>query len=128
VTGWGQIARGRHAGRAGEIVARSALGAVGARASARPRWSSAKSCASACPRGPSVNVDGSRVVRASEWLLGAHRDIDHPEIATLIGMAAGLAACRRAVRCRVPFHHPEREDPLSPTLTVPGIRPEPRHP
>ena len=42
------------------------------------------------PTRPIVNVDGSRVVRASEWLLGAHRDIDHLEITTLIGMAAGL--------------------------------------
>ena len=44
---------------------------------------------SVTPR-PIVNVDSSRVVRANEWLLGAHRDIDHLEIATLIGMAAGL--------------------------------------
>ncbi len=90
VTGWGQIERGRHAGRAGEIVARSALGAVGARGVGAPTLELREALRIGLPARPIVNVDGSRVVRASEWLLGAHRDIDHLEIATLIGMAAGL--------------------------------------
>jgi hypothetical protein len=70
--------------------------------SARPRWSSAKALRIGLPTRPIVNVDGSRVVRASEWLIGAHRDIDHLEIATLIGMAAGLLRVGRR-RCRDPF-------------------------
>jgi len=37
-----------------------------------------------------VTIDGSRVVAAQEWLIGAHRDIYHPEIATLVLLAAGL--------------------------------------
>ena len=43
-------------------------------------------------RVPVVNVYGSRVVKAQEPLIGAHRDIFHPEIATLVAMAAGLIA------------------------------------
>ncbi len=39
---------------------------------------------------PVVNVDGSRVVRARELFVGAHRDIYHREVATLVAMAAGL--------------------------------------
>ena len=37
-----------------------------------------------------VTVDGSRVVARDEWLIGAHRDIYHDEIATLVLLAAGL--------------------------------------
>ena len=37
-----------------------------------------------------VTVDGSRVVTRDEWLIGAHRDIYHGEIATLVLLAAGL--------------------------------------
>ena len=90
VTGFGQIERGRRAGRAGEIVARSALGAVGARGVGAPTLELREALRIGLPARPIVNVDGSHVVRVSEWLLGAHRDIDHLEIATLIGMAAGL--------------------------------------
>jgi hypothetical protein len=42
------------------------------------------------PQQPVVNVDGSRIVRAGEFLVGAHRDIHHPEIAMLVLLAAGL--------------------------------------
>lgn len=41
-------------------------------------------------RQPVINVDASRVVNADDALLGAHRDIHHPEIATLILLAARL--------------------------------------
>ena len=49
-------------------------------------------------------MDGSRVVRANEWLLGAHRDIDHLEIATLIGMAAGLLRVGAPMPRSLPIH------------------------
>jgi hypothetical protein len=42
------------------------------------------------PRRPIVNVDGSRVLTAQVPFLGAHRDIHHQEVATLILLAAGL--------------------------------------
>jgi hypothetical protein len=42
------------------------------------------------PRRPIVNVDGSSVVCARVPFLGAHRDIHHREVATLILLAAGL--------------------------------------
>ncbi len=42
------------------------------------------------PRYPIVNVDGTRVVKTCEALLGAHRDIFHREVAALAAMAAGL--------------------------------------
>jgi hypothetical protein len=37
-----------------------------------------------------ITVDGSRVVTRREWLIGAHRDIYHDEIARLVLLAAGL--------------------------------------
>jgi hypothetical protein len=37
-----------------------------------------------------VTIDGSRVVQKHEWLIGAHCDIYHDEIATLVLLAAGL--------------------------------------
>jgi hypothetical protein len=47
-------------------------------------------CRTGIPHYPIVNVDGSGVVKASERLLGAHRDIFHREIGVLAAMAAGL--------------------------------------
>lgn len=37
-----------------------------------------------------VNIDGSRVVNPAEPLVGAHCDIYHDEIATLVLLGAGL--------------------------------------
>ena len=37
-----------------------------------------------------MNVDGSKLLRATDEFFGAHRDIHHPEVAALILMAAGL--------------------------------------
>ena len=37
-----------------------------------------------------MTIDGSRVVQKHEWLIGAHCDIYHDEIATLVLLAAGL--------------------------------------
>ena len=42
------------------------------------------------PRYPVVNVDGSALVKAEDPVVGAHRDIHHREIATLILLAGGL--------------------------------------
>ncbi len=93
-TGSGEIDRARTSGgRLGHIpatVARSALGAVGARGVGAPEVELLEATRIGLPRYRIVNVDGSHVVRADHWLLGAHRDIDHPEIATLVLLAAGL--------------------------------------
>ncbi len=99
VTGSGEIDRhgaahpGKPAGRLGrmaETVAASALGAVGARGVGAPELDLLDVQQTGIPSYPIVNVDGSRVVKASGFLLGAHRDIFHREIAALVGMAAGL--------------------------------------
>ncbi len=101
ITGSGEI--DRHAGRASgngqrpgqlgravETVAASALGAVGARGVGAPELDLVDVQRTGIPSYPIVNVDGSRVVKASGFLLGAHRDIFHREVATLVAMAAGL--------------------------------------
>ena len=90
--GW-QVDRAAHdprrLERAREVVARSAMGAVGARGVGAPELDLITAQATGLPRGV-VNVDGSRVVTKSEWLVGAHRDIYHDEIATLVLLAAGV--------------------------------------
>ena len=73
-----------------ETVAASALGAVGARGVGSPELDLLDVQQTGIPSYPIVNVDGSRVVKASDALLGAHRDIFHREVGTLIAMAAGL--------------------------------------
>jgi hypothetical protein len=73
-----------------EPVATSALGAVGARGVGAPELDLVDVQRTGIPEYAIVNVDGSRVVRASEAFVGAHRDIYHREVATLIAMAAGL--------------------------------------
>jgi hypothetical protein len=80
-------------GRAGHgrmAVAASALGAVGARGVGAPEVDLCDVPRIGIPRYPIVNVDGSQVITASETLVGAHRDIYHPEVATLVLLAAGL--------------------------------------
>ena len=98
ITGSGEVDRaggrprrpwGRGHGRAA-IVAASALGAVGARGVGAPELDLLAAQRMGIPQYPIVNVDGSSVVRASEFLVGAHRDIFHREIALLAAMAAGL--------------------------------------
>ena len=71
-------------------VAASALGAVGARGVGAPEVDLCDVPRIGIPRYPIVNVDGSRVITASETLMGAHRDIHHPQVATLVLLAAGL--------------------------------------
>ncbi len=98
VTGGGQIDRAgahdvaRPAGRLARaaVVAASALGAAGARGVGAPEIDLLAAHRTGIPQYPIVNVDGSRIVTASEPILGAHRDIFHREIAALVGMAAGL--------------------------------------
>jgi pimeloyl-ACP methyl ester carboxylesterase len=94
VTGTGQpgrgaIAAGQH-GRKRDVVAASAIGAVGARGVGAPEVDLVDVQTAGIPRWPIVNVNGSRVVSATDPLVGAHRDIHHREIATLILLAAGL--------------------------------------
>jgi len=79
---------GRHM-REREVVTRSALGAVGLRGVGAPEIDLVTARQTGVPRG-AVTVDGSRVVTQPEWLIGAHRDIYHDEIATLVLLAAGL--------------------------------------
>ena len=79
-------------GRVREVVAASAIGFLGARGVGAPELSLLDVQRTGLARVPVVNVDGSRVVKAREPLVGAHRDIFHPEIATLVAMAAGLIA------------------------------------
>jgi hypothetical protein len=87
--GAGSPSAGRH-GHARTIVATSALGAVGARGVGAPEVDVLQAQQTGIPSYPIVNVDGSRVVKASDFLLGAHRDIFHREVAALVAMAAGL--------------------------------------
>lgn len=93
VTWGGQVDRApqdpRRLDRVREVVARSAMGAVGARGVGAPELDLITAQTTGLPRGV-VNVDGSRVVTKSEWLIGAHCDIYHDEIAALVLLAAGL--------------------------------------
>jgi hypothetical protein len=91
---WGsQVDRAaRNAGRLGqvrEVVARSAMGAVGVRGVGAPELDLVDVQKTGVPRRV-VNIDGSRVVTKNEWLIGAHCDIYHDEIARLVLLAAGL--------------------------------------
>jgi len=93
VTWGGQVDRApqdlRRLDRVREVVARSAMGAVGVRGLGAPELDLITTQTTGLPRGV-VNVDGSRVVTKQEWLVGAHCDIYHDEIATLVLLAAGL--------------------------------------
>jgi hypothetical protein len=77
-------------GHSARTVAGSALGAVGARGVGAPDIDLVEAQRIGLPRWPIVNVDGSRVVRAEAPFVGAHHDIHHAEIATLVLLAAGL--------------------------------------
>jgi hypothetical protein len=81
---------GKRRGYMWDVVATSALGAVGARGVGAPEVDLLEAQMIGLPRQPVVNVDGSQVVDADDAQLGAHLDIYHPEIATLILLAAGL--------------------------------------
>ena len=72
-----------------EVIARSALGAVGVRGVGAPEIDLVDAQMTGLPRCV-VTIDGSRVVQKHEWLIGAHCDIYHDEIATLVLLAAGL--------------------------------------
>lgn len=72
------------------VVATSALGAVGARGVGAAEVDLVETQLIGLPRHPIINVDGSRLLKATHPLVGAHRDIHHPEIATLILLAARL--------------------------------------
>jgi hypothetical protein len=71
-------------------VATSALGAVGARGVGAPEIDLIDAQRIGLPKYPIVNVDGSRVCRAADALIGAHRDIHHAEVANLVLLGAGL--------------------------------------
>jgi hypothetical protein len=73
-----------------DVVATSALGAVGARGVAAPDVTLEEVQRIGLPQHPVVNVDASGIVRARAPLVGAHRDIFHPEVATLVLLAAGV--------------------------------------
>jgi hypothetical protein len=101
ITGGGQVdrrrtdrpARASNGGRGGSMrttVATSALGAVGARGVGAPEVELVQTQQIGLPQFRIVNVDGSRVVNAQDFLLGAHRDIFHREVATLIALSAGV--------------------------------------
>jgi len=77
-------------GHARAVVATSAIGAVGARGVGAPELTLDEVQRVGLPRYPVVNVDGSAIVKAREAVVGAHRDIYHSEIATLILLAGGL--------------------------------------
>ena len=79
----------RRLARVREVVACSAMGAVGALDAGAVELDLLVAQKIGIPGGV-VTIDGSRVVAAQEWLIGAHRDIYHPEIATLVLLAAGL--------------------------------------
>ncbi len=72
-----------------DVVAGSAMGAAGALGVGAAGIDLVTSQAAGLPHGV-VTVDGSRVVAGDEWLIGAHCDIYHDEIATLVLLAAGL--------------------------------------
>jgi hypothetical protein len=72
-----------------EVIARSAMGAVGARGVGALELDLVDVQKTGIPGGV-VNIDGSRVVNKPERLIGAHCDIHHHEIATLALLAAGL--------------------------------------
>ena len=91
---WGnQVERApRRAGRLAhvrDVVAGSAMGAAGALGVGAVEVDLVAAQTTGLPHGV-VTVDGSRVVTRDEWLIGAHRDIYHDEIATLVLLAAGL--------------------------------------
>ncbi len=119
ITGSGQVDRRRrgratrpsNSGRGGSMratVVASALGAVGARGVGAPEVELLQAQQIGIPQFRIVNVDGSRVVNAQDFLIGAHRDIFYREVATLIALAAGvLVGGPDGVR-------PRRVDPLAP--------------
>ncbi len=72
-----------------EAVARSAMGAVGVLGVGAPQLDLIDAQTTGIPRHV-VTIDASRVVTKEEWLIGAHRDIYHDEIANLVLLAAGL--------------------------------------
>jgi hypothetical protein len=76
-------------GKVRELVARSAMGAVGALGVGASVMDLMDVQKTGITRGV-VTIDGSRVVNKEEWLVGAHRDIYHDEIANLVLLAAGL--------------------------------------
>src|SRR5439155_10000944 len=73
-----------------QVVATSALGAVGARGVGAAEVDLLDAQFTGIPRQPIVNVDGSKLLRGAGEPFGAHRDIHRPEVAALVLMAAGL--------------------------------------
>lgn len=108
VTGSGQVDRGGRGKRAREAVARSAIGAAGALGVGAVEVELRATQRIGLPLQPVVNVEGSAVVKAKGFLIGAHLDIYHREVAALPLLAAGLLQ-----------GHPEglRPRPLGVTVT-----------
>ena len=65
------------------------MGAVGARGVGAPEFDLLDALTTGLPRCV-VNIDGSRVVKLADPFIGAHCDISHDEIATLVLLAGGL--------------------------------------
>jgi len=76
-------------GRVREAVARSAMGAAGMLGVGAAELDLVDVQKTGIPR-HAVTIDASRVITNVEWLIGAHRDIYHDEIANLMLLAAGL--------------------------------------
>jgi hypothetical protein len=101
ITGSGQVDRRRrvratratNGGGGGSMratVATSTLGAVGARGVGAPEAELLQAQQIGIPQFRIVDVDGSQVVEAQDFLIGARRDIFHREVATLIALSAGV--------------------------------------
>ena len=91
--GGGDVGRLAAPGRFGHtrtVVATSAIGAVGARGVGAPELTLDEVQRVGLPRYPVVNVDGSAILKAEDVGAGAHCDIHHREIGTLILLAGGL--------------------------------------
>ena len=72
-----------------EVVARSAMGAVGALGVGAAEMKLVGVQTTGLPHGV-ITIDGSSVVTRDEGLIGAHRDIYHDEIARLVLLTTGL--------------------------------------
>ncbi|MBI1959839.1 MAG: hypothetical protein HYS36_11530 [Candidatus Rokubacteria bacterium] len=88
VTSAGEVDRAapdtRRLDRVREVMAGSAMGAVGARGVGAPDLELVSVQRTGLPRCPVINIDGSRVVMEKEWLIGARCDNHDDEIATLL--------------------------------------------
>ena len=85
--GIGRVTGRRHVA---ETVATSALGAAGARGVGAPEVDLSEVPRIGLPNYVIVNVDGSRLMRPTQPVIGAHLDIDYIEVSRTVLVAAGL--------------------------------------